>query len=104
MLVSYAVADVDFVGSEAEFILDPRRFNVTLTRARSKFVMFVSEAILQYLPADSQVARDAAHLQLFVEDYCSTVDEELYLPFFEGSNTTMRSCRLRGQTFNTHGA
>jgi hypothetical protein len=54
MIASYVVADRDFVASEAAFILNPRRFNVTLTRARSKFIMFVSEAILHHLPSDAE--------------------------------------------------
>lgn len=71
VITSYTVADRDFVASEEEFILDPRRFNVTLTRARSKFVMFVTDAMVQHLLSDAAVATDAAHLQLFVENYCS---------------------------------
>ena len=54
------MADRDFVRSEEEFILNPRRFNVTLTRARSKFVMFVSDAIVQHLPTDVKIAEVAA--------------------------------------------
>jgi len=75
IIASYTVADRDFVGSEADFILDPRRFNVPLTRARSKFVMLVCDAVVaHYLPADAEVARDADHLQLFVENHCSALD------------------------------
>lgn len=96
IIASYTVADRDFVASEEQFILDPRRFNVTLTRARSKFVMFVSEALIQYLPSDAEVARDAAHLQLFVDNYCSLVDERIALPFFDRSGVTYVDCRLRG--------
>lgn len=96
IIASYAVADRDFVASEAEFILDPRRFNVTLTRARSKFVMFVSDAVVGHLPADAEVARGAAHLQLFVENYCSAVDERITLPFVDRNREYPMVCRLRG--------
>lgn len=97
IIASYTVADRDFVTSEERFILDPRRFNVTLTRARGKFIMFVSEALIQYLPSDAEVARDAAHLQLFVENYCSTVDETIALPFLDGGGATYVRGRLRGR-------
>lgn len=100
ILSSYVVADRDFVASEDAFILSPRRFNVTLTRARSKFVMLISNALLQYLPSDPDVARDAAHLQLFAEQYCSSVCDTIDLPFFErGALSTMR-CKLRGRYEN----
>jgi DNA replication ATP-dependent helicase Dna2 len=98
MIASYVVADRDFVASEEAFILNPRRFNVTLTRARSKFVMFVSEAILQHLPSDADVARDAAHLQLFVEEYCSSIREEIVLPYVDGTTLVHMACTLRGRT------
>lgn len=96
IIASYTVADRDFVASEAEFILSARRFNVTLTRARSKFIMLVSDAIVGHLPADVEVAREAAHLQLFVQNYCSGVDEPLSLPFRERNRDTQMPCRLRG--------
>jgi AAA domain len=97
IIASYAVADRDFVRAEEEFILDPRRFNVTLTRARSKFVMLVSEALVQHLPSDAQVARDAAHLQLFVENYCSPINEPMRLRFLDNGSPALMQCRLRGR-------
>lgn len=96
MIASYTVADRDFVRAEEEFILNPRRFNVTLTRARSKFVMFVSDAIIQHLPSDANIARDAAHIQLFVENYCSHINEAIELPFLENGSVSYIRCRLRG--------
>ena len=86
--------------SEDAFILSPRRFNVTLTRARSKFVMLISDALLQYLPSDSDVAKDAAHLQLFAEQYCSSVCDTIELPFFERGSLSIMKCKLRGRFEN----
>lgn len=100
ILSSYVVSDRDFVASEDAFILSPRRFNVTLTRARSKFVMFISDALLQYLPSDPDVARDAAHLQLFAEQYCSSVCDTIELPFFERETLLTMRCKLRGRYEN----
>lgn len=82
ILASYSVADRDFVRTEEAFILDPRRFNVSLTRARQKYVVVLSDALMEYLPADADVARTAAHLQLFVEEYCAAVDRPLAVPDF----------------------
>ena len=83
---------------EEEFILSPRRFNVTLTRARSKFVMFVSDAIVEHLPTDAQVAFDAAHLQLFVENYCGDLDEVVNLPYRDNGELRTMHCQLKGCT------
>jgi len=95
IIASYTVADPDFVGSEDEFILSPRRFNVTLTRARSKFIMMISDAITQYLPADKDIAEDAAHIQLFVEEYCSNI-REVTLPFIDTDGVLKHvPCSLR---------
>lgn len=70
IVASYTVSDPDFIAGEEAFILDPRRFNVTLTRAKSKFILLVSQTLLSHLPADLQVANEAAHMQLFTEHYC----------------------------------
>lgn len=71
IVCSYSVADKDFVMSEDEFILNPRRFNVSLTRAKSKFIMVISDSLLDYLPSDKKVAEDASHIQLFVRKRCT---------------------------------
>ncbi len=97
IIASYTVADRDFVAAEEAFILNPRRFNVTLTRARSKFIMFVSDALLQHLPANADVARDASHLQLFAENYCTSIDEKIELRYFDGDRLTAMRCRMRGK-------
>lgn len=98
VIASYSVADRDFIRSEEEFILDPRRFNVTLTRARKKFVLLVSDALTEHLPADAALARSAADLQLFVEEYCAPVDEPVTLPWLKEAGIVeqvparLRSC------------
>jgi hypothetical protein len=59
--------------------------------------MFVSDALIQHLPSDAQVARDAAHLQLFVENYCSSISEPMVIRFFDNNATAAMHCRLRGR-------
>lgn len=70
IVASYTVSDRDFIAGEEDFILNARRFNVTLTRAKSKFVLLLSRNLLSHLPAERETAAAAAHLQLFVEQYC----------------------------------
>jgi hypothetical protein len=65
IIASYTVADSDFVRSEEDFILNPRRFNVTLTRPRSKFIMFISQSLIEHHSSEAETARNASHLKLF---------------------------------------
>lgn len=100
ILASYSVADSDFIRAEEEFILDPRRFNVTLTRARKKFVLFTSDALMEHLPADADIARSAADLQLFVQEYCTVVEEDVELPVIEDGQVRIVRARIRAYTGN----
>lgn len=99
IIASYTVADADFIRSEEDFILNPRRFNVTLTRPRSKFVMFVSQSLVQHLPSDIETARDAANLQLFVTEYCS-ISEQISLPIVGHKSQNFVGCQLRTPALN----
>lgn len=94
ILSSYVVSDPDFIASEDTFILNPRRFNVTLTRARSKFIMLVSENLLNYLPKDADLARSSSHLQLFADKYCNII-YSIDLPYYENGNLLNMCCKLR---------
>ncbi|NLZ76616.1 MAG: AAA family ATPase [Spirochaetales bacterium] len=99
IISSYVVSDKDFVRSEEEFILDHRRFNVTLTRARKKFIMLVSSAIVRHLSEKSALSEEAAHLQLFVEEYCDTEIRSVLLPFREGDRPASIRCSVRVKRF-----
>jgi hypothetical protein len=55
IVVSYAVADGEYAEREAEFLLNPNRFNVAVTRARSKLVVLMSDEVLRALPRDERV-------------------------------------------------
>jgi len=57
--MGYTVTDRDFVVSEVKFILAPWRLKVNLTRgACRKFVVFVSDAVIEHLASeDAEIAR-----------------------------------------------
>lgn len=95
IIASYTVSDPDFIAGEEQFILDPRRFNVTMTRARSKFILLVSQTLMSHLPSDLRVAENAAHLQLLTHSYCTEPIVDLVLPM----NTGTRACKLYRRTF-----
>jgi hypothetical protein len=66
ILASYTVADPEFARSEAEFIFSPERFNVTITRARTKLVLVISRRLLDVIPADEEVFDAAQAMREFV--------------------------------------
>ncbi|MFL5539312.1 MAG: DEAD/DEAH box helicase, partial [Longimicrobiaceae bacterium] len=59
IIVSYAVSDREYAEREAEFLLDPNRFNVAITRPRSKLVLLMSDEILRALPRDERVMTES---------------------------------------------
>ncbi|HEU0302202.1 MAG TPA: AAA domain-containing protein, partial [Longimicrobium sp.] len=63
VLVSYAVADREYAEREAEFLLNPNRFNVSITRPRSKLIVFLSEDILRTIPQDEEVMTESTAIK-----------------------------------------
>lgn len=94
IICSYSVADKDFVISEDEFILNPRRFNVSLTRAKSKFIMIISDSLLDYLPSDKKVAEDASHIQLFVRKRCRFIKDVNFEFKDSGGEVKIMQCKM----------
>ena len=47
MIVSYGVSDVEHALREKEFIYQLNRLNVSITRARSKTIVFLSRTLLE---------------------------------------------------------
>ncbi|HEU4880670.1 MAG TPA: ATP-binding protein, partial [Longimicrobium sp.] len=63
ILVSYAVADREYAEREAEFLLNPNRFNVSITRPRSKLIVFMSEDVLRTVPQDEEVMTESTAIK-----------------------------------------
>jgi hypothetical protein len=97
ILVSYGVADAEYAEAEAEFLLDPHRFNVAITRARAKSIVFASEEMLGVLPRDEAVATASMALKGYVA-HCADGVREIELPDGRGGTVraTLRSRRGRG--------
>ncbi|HKP75616.1 MAG TPA: ATP-binding protein, partial [Longimicrobiaceae bacterium] len=67
IIVSYAVSDREYAEREAEFLLDPHRFNVSITRPRSKLIVLMSEEILRALPREERVMTESMALKGYVD-------------------------------------
>jgi len=66
VVISYGVADPEYAAREADFIYAVQRLNVSVTRARSKTVLFVPRPLLDGLPqvlASDGAARGLALMQ-----------------------------------------
>jgi superfamily I DNA and/or RNA helicase len=70
IIVSYGVADEEYAQAEAQFLLSSNRFNVAVTRARHKAIVFCSDAVLETTPTDPNVLLDAMMLKEF-RQYCN---------------------------------
>ncbi len=66
IVFSYSVADPEFARVEAPFLFSPQRFNVAITRPRSKLILIVSRRILGVLPADEDVFDSVRILREYV--------------------------------------
>ncbi|WP_437277874.1 AAA domain-containing protein [Sorangium sp. So ce375] len=55
IVMSYGVSDPEFAQAEAAFLYAPERFNVAITRPRSKLIVVLSRRLLEVLPPDEDV-------------------------------------------------
>ncbi|NVJ15318.1 AAA domain-containing protein [Myxococcus sp. AM010] len=66
IIASYTVSDPEFARAEAEFIFSPERFNVTITRARTKLILVIARRLLDVIPEDEEVFDAAQAMREFV--------------------------------------
>ncbi|MDB4952330.1 MAG: hypothetical protein JWM27_4979 [Gemmatimonadetes bacterium] len=97
IVVSYAVADGEYAEREAAFLLNPNRFNVSVTRARRKLVVLMSEEVLRALPRDERVMADSMAVKGYPA-HCTDGLREMDLPAPGGGvvHATIRTRRLTG--------
>ncbi|MCP4349085.1 MAG: AAA family ATPase [Desulfobacterales bacterium] len=96
VIVSYGVSDVETALAEADFIYSLNRLNVSVTRARSKCIVFLPRPLLE--PSfealqNEKAARGLGHMHSLA-DFCSILGEqrEFALDFMndKGRITVMR--------------
>jgi hypothetical protein len=92
IIASYTVSDAEFAMAEDEFIFSPERFNVTITRARSKLILIISRRLFEIVPDDENIFDYFQVLREFV--YSSVLVGDIDLPSSDGGRYNV-SVRLR---------
>ncbi len=59
IIVSATASDPDYVLAEAEFLLNPNRLNVALSRPRKKLIVVASSVVFKFLSADLEIFEQA---------------------------------------------
>jgi superfamily I DNA and/or RNA helicase len=65
ILASMAVGDADTIAQEEEFLGNLNRFNVLVSRARSKVVVLCTQELLDHLPAELAVLQGSRLLKAY---------------------------------------
>ncbi len=72
IIVACTASDPDYIMAEAEFLMDPQRLNVALSRARKKLIVVAASTVFQALPIDLPIFQRAAlwkQLHTYVTPY-----------------------------------
>ncbi|HWG90122.1 MAG TPA: C-terminal helicase domain-containing protein, partial [Candidatus Thermoplasmatota archaeon] len=59
ILVTATASDPEYVAGEAEFLLNPNRLNVALSRPRKKLIVVASRSVFRHLPRDPDLFESA---------------------------------------------
>jgi DNA replication ATP-dependent helicase Dna2 len=70
IIASFGLGDPDIISSEDEFLYNLNRFNVLMSRARAKIIVFVTRSLLEHLSNDVDVLKESRLLKQFAESYC----------------------------------
>jgi len=88
------LGDPDAIRDEEEFLLSLNRFNVLVARAPAKFVLLVSQDVVDQLAHDETTLVDSRLLKTFVNSYCGQ-REALDLGFIDNGQVVVRQGQMR---------
>ena len=74
IIASYALGDQDLIRDEDEFLMSLNRFNVMVSRARTKIITLVSQEVINHLSLDVDILWESRLLKLFADSFCSMAE------------------------------
>ncbi|MGQ9873875.1 MAG: AAA domain-containing protein [Chloroflexus sp.] len=70
IIVSATESDPDYLRTTSGFLLDPRRLNVALSRARKKLILIAARTVFQLFATDEEVFQHAQLWKRLLRDTC----------------------------------
>ncbi|MCT4686049.1 DEAD/DEAH box helicase [Vallitalea sp.] len=85
----YGVSEKEIIQNEAEFLFDPNRINVMLSRAKSKFILIIPNEFLQFNPSKYEVLEYQRAI-LKLNEFCHRQRKILDYPWDDDKYGTIR--------------
>jgi len=76
IIVSPAVSDPSYIRAEDDFLLNPNRINVAMSRARKKLVMIVPESVFEHVPIETDTYDDSTIWNGLQSEFVSQKNEQ----------------------------
>ncbi|MEF3273985.1 MAG: AAA family ATPase [Chloroflexus sp.] len=73
IIFSATESDPDYLNAASTFLLDPRRLNVALSRARRKLILIASRTVFQFFATDEEIFQHAQLWKRLLRDTCRTL-------------------------------
>ncbi len=89
MICSYVLGDIDIIRQEEEFIYNPNRLNVMISRARFKAIVLASNELIMSISDDIDIIDIQQSLKVLV-DYCKNYSEITNDSFWTERNGVIR--------------
>jgi len=70
IIVSATESDPAYLRAAGEFLFDPRRLTVAISRAKQKLIVVAARSVFDFLPTDTDMLRDTALWRNLLHDAC----------------------------------
>lgn len=97
IIISATVSDPAYLDAESDFIMNPNRLNVALSRMKKKLVVVAPESLFEMIPGDTNAYEDAQIWKgLYQTAATGEPDSEIDVIFGEGNRTRFKAYAFDG--------